>query len=814
MIHPRNAVAAAAACLLAVMYTPAMASAQEPIPTPAAAPTQSPSPADSPVADAPTTIESPAPQAPTPTPTPTPTATESPTPTLAPTPPPTPTRAETPTAAIAPADIGWTYGLGTDSLCPGSLDPAVTNVAGAVSVDLAKVGTYSWLAFDATAASSCLNLITSLEIVGTNASVTGITIAQGTFAQISGAANTLTSVSFPTGVSTIDIGTRAFAQFTTVGSNTLTQVTFPSTGLTSLYIDEQAFRQVTTAPGADNALGAVTLSADRITLTDSAFAQASVDGDNALKTVNLSSTDSTVILPRVFQQQAGGNNALTGVTLPATNPQLQIGESAFAQEAGGNNTLASVTIPDSVTDLSVYDYAFTQKAGGHNALTSLSFPETMSYLETGVNSFAQEVTGTGDTALTTVTFPTSVDMLNLGIGSFAQTSAQGNVTLRTVTFPTSCPDSTSIGDRSFTQTAPSGSAALTRVRFPASTDYLLVGEDAFAQNAATNTLTTVVFPATIVALYVGPNALDQTGTAVLASITFPFSAAPSAGTIFDASAVPSTATIDWIWFGADKVAIQDWPALTPLALRNSSLGAVQAEASRLLPDGIAPANAELAGYRTLALTNQGSTTTSYVYRDGQTVTTPLSGQGTTIGAANAGGGWTITLPSATTPLGSFAGWCPSAISSTGTCAGSTFAAGSAYTLTGSTQLWASWRSAAIVPPVIPTQTLGSAVVGQAYRQVITVTGSGDITCTITAGALPPGLSLNGCTISGTPTVAGSYAFTVSATNSAGSTERAFTLSIAGEQLATTGTDGLLPLLSLASLLILGGLVLRRRPFTS
>lgn len=811
MIHPRNAVAAAAACLLAVMYTPAMASAQEPIPTPAALPTQSPSPAESPTMDAPTAAESPAPQ--TSTPTPTPTATESPVPTLAPTPSTTPTRTETPTAAITPAAIGWAYLLGTDSLCPGSLDPAVTNVGGAVSVDLAKVGTYSWLAFDATAASSCLNSITSLDIVGTNADVTGITIAQGTFAQTSGAANTLTSVSFPTGIETIDISQGAFAQYSTVGSNTLAQVTFPSTGLTSLYIDERAFRQETTAPGADNALAAVALAADRVTLADSAFAQVSAAGDNALKTVTLSSTESTVILSRVFQQQAGGNNALTGVTLPAANPQLQIGESAFAQEAGGNNTLASVTIPDSVAQLSVYDYAFTQQAGGHNALTSLSFPETMTYLETGVDSFAQTVTGTGDTALTSVVFPTTVEMLNLGVGTFAQTAAQGNATLRTVTFPTSAPAGTGIGDRSFAQTAPSGSTALTRVRFPASTDYLVLGDDAFAQNATTNTLTTVLFPATVLGLYVGKGALSQTGTPVLASITFPFSAAPSLGTYFDATAVPATATIDWIWFGRDKVTIQDWPVFEPKSLRQSSPSAVLAAASIILPHG-RPLSTELTGYRTLTLANQASTKTSFVYRDGQIVTTPLSGQGTTIGAANAGGGWTITLPAATSPLGSFGGWCTSAISGTGICAGSTLAAGSAYTLKGNTQLWASWRSAAIVPPVIPAQTLGGAAVGQAYRQVITIEGSGDINCTITAGQLPPGLSLNGCTISGTPTVAGSYAFTVSATNSAGSTDRDFTLSIAGEQLAATGTDGLLPLLSLASLLILGGLVLRRRPFTS
>lgn len=714
---------------------------------------------------------------------------------------------------MIPAALGDVYHFTTDSLCPGSLAPAATNVAGAVTIDLDTLGVYTWLVIDSDAAASCKASITSFSVVGTGTNVVEIEVGQNTFAQTSGIANTLTSVSFPNGVAQIDIGQGAFAQYTTAGSNTLAQVTFPGTGLTSLFLGEQAFRQETTSPGGDNALTAVTLPADQVTLADSAFAQVSADGNNALQAVAFSGVESILILPRVFQQQAGGDNALTSVTLPSGISYIQIGESAFAQEAGGDNALASLTIPDSVTELSILDSAFLQKAGDHNALTSLSFPETMDYLETGDHGFAQEVTGTGDTALTTVVFPTTVRMLSLGIGAFAQTAAQGDVTLSAITFPTSSPYGTGINDGCFAQTAPSGSTALTHLRFPASADFLYIGDHGFAQNAATNTLTTVLFPATLHGLYVGASAFGQTGTPVLTSITFPFSVAPSNGTLFDGGATPSTAIIDWVWFGRDKVTIQDWPVLEPKSLTRSSLSAAHTSAGRLLPHGKVLSIA-LTGYRTLTLSNQGTTKTSYVYRDGQTVSTALAGQSTTIGPANTGGGWTITLPSATTALGSFNGWCTSAISGTGACATSTLAAGSGYTMQGDTHLWASWLGAAIVPPVIPAQTMGGATVGQPYHQVIAVTGSGDITCAISAGALPPGLSLNDCTISGTPTEAGSFAFTVTATNSAGSTERSFTLTIAGEHLAATGTDGLLPLLSVASLLILSGLMLRRGRFSA
>ena len=70
------------------------------------------------------------------------------------------------------------------------------------------------------------------------------------------------------------------------------------------------------------------------------------------------------------------------------------------------------------------------------------------------------------------------------------------------------------------------------------------------------------------------------------------------------------------------------------------------------------------------------------------------------------------------------------------------------------------------PPVITTTSLPNGVVGTAYNQTLTATGTSPITWSVSSGSLPNGLSLNAATgvISGTPTTATTYNFTVTATN--------------------------------------------------
>lgn len=89
------------------------------------------------------------------------------------------------------------------------------------------------------------------------------------------------------------------------------------------------------------------------------------------------------------------------------------------------------------------------------------------------------------------------------------------------------------------------------------------------------------------------------------------------------------------------------------------------------------------------------------------------------------------------------------------------------------------------PPVWPSMTFCSnGVVGVSYSQQFDLNpASSPTTYSLLSGTLPPGLSLTNVSndvglLSGTPTTAGSYSFTLRATNSYGSADKAFTITIA------------------------------------
>lgn len=71
-----------------------------------------------------------------------------------------------------------------------------------------------------------------------------------------------------------------------------------------------------------------------------------------------------------------------------------------------------------------------------------------------------------------------------------------------------------------------------------------------------------------------------------------------------------------------------------------------------------------------------------------------------------------------------------------------------------------------------SQTLGSTVVGTAVSTTFSATGLPQPTYTVQAGSLPAGLTFNATTgvVSGTPTTAGPYSFTLRATNSVGTAD--------------------------------------------
>lgn len=96
------------------------------------------------------------------------------------------------------------------------------------------------------------------------------------------------------------------------------------------------------------------------------------------------------------------------------------------------------------------------------------------------------------------------------------------------------------------------------------------------------------------------------------------------------------------------------------------------------------------------------------------------------------------------------------------------------------------------PPDITTTSLPNGVVNTEYSETLAVTGgTGSITWSVTVGALPDGLSLNASTgeISGTPTVAGTFSFTVQAEDAATATDtQALSITIASTP-PILGTDG-------------------------
>jgi Putative Ig domain/Abnormal spindle-like microcephaly-assoc'd, ASPM-SPD-2-Hydin len=85
---------------------------------------------------------------------------------------------------------------------------------------------------------------------------------------------------------------------------------------------------------------------------------------------------------------------------------------------------------------------------------------------------------------------------------------------------------------------------------------------------------------------------------------------------------------------------------------------------------------------------------------------------------------------------------------------------------------------ALGAPVITSGPPPSGVTGQAYSFTATATGTGPITWSIVSGGLPSGLTLNTATgvISGNPS-AGTFTFTLRATNMAGQTNQATSISI-------------------------------------
>jgi formylglycine-generating enzyme required for sulfatase activity len=84
----------------------------------------------------------------------------------------------------------------------------------------------------------------------------------------------------------------------------------------------------------------------------------------------------------------------------------------------------------------------------------------------------------------------------------------------------------------------------------------------------------------------------------------------------------------------------------------------------------------------------------------------------------------------------------------------------------------------VAPAITTATTMPGGTVGTAYNQTLAATGDTPITWSLDGGTLPTGINLFGSgVISGTPTVANTYTFTVKATNVAGNDTKQLTITI-------------------------------------
>ena len=168
------------------------------------------------------------------------------------------------------------------------------------------------------------------------------------------------------------------------------------------------------------------------------------------------------------------------------------------------------------------------------------------------------------------------------------------------------------------------------------------------------------------------------------------------------------------------------------------------------------------------------------------VSAATGGTASIIGNPSADFGGTVTVSASANTGFTFAGWYEGGIQVS---TSNPWAA----PVTGARSLQARFNQVPIPPSITTAATLPVGTVNMSYSVSLAATGTAPITWSLVApSTLPAGLSLSsGGVISGTPTVSGSFTFTIRASNDSGANQndRVFNLTIQALQITTASLHG-------------------------
>ncbi|MFT4112655.1 beta strand repeat-containing protein [Silvibacterium sp.] len=169
----------------------------------------------------------------------------------------------------------------------------------------------------------------------------------------------------------------------------------------------------------------------------------------------------------------------------------------------------------------------------------------------------------------------------------------------------------------------------------------------------------------------------------------------------------------------------------------------------------------------ITITSSGTSTTALSLTGGvQPTGTVGTAYSTSLTATGGVTPYTWSIASGTLPAGLAISSSTGVISGTPTAAGTSTFVVQVEDSTGATATASASITINAAAALTVTTNLPAGTVGTTYTGTITATGgTAPYTCAVTSGTLPAGLTLSGCSVTGTPTTAGSSAVTITVTDS-------------------------------------------------